>query len=447
MPLPANYLRWCLSFSQFLPFSGSGYPRCLFCIACPLDRSHVVAHGYGMSDVTIDRSRGDLRIVGVIGVAHFTSHFFQLALPPLFPAIHDSLSLSYGQLGFLVSAFFTASAFGQVAAGFVVDRIGPQLVLPAGMALLAGSIGMIGIAPPYPLMLIFAVFAGLGNSVYHPADYSVLTARVSPNRLARAYSVHTISGTLGWAGATAAVPFLAQHFGWRNALLLVGIAGVGAAALLALDRADLRLPDAALVRRGAERSHVQALATFLSLPIVMAFLYFTLLAIALGGTQNFLPTMLPKVQNVSVEFATHALTAYLISNAAGSFAGGYLADLTKYHERIVGAGLVCAAVLMLVIAFVPISSLLLFPLAMLTGMFVGLTIPSRDMLVRSATPPGATGKVFGFVYSGLDLGSLIVPVAIGFLLDRGLFHMPFVFISGALVLTIVLAFSVKAWKD
>jgi FSR family fosmidomycin resistance protein-like MFS transporter len=400
-----------------------------------------------MSDAAIDQTRGDLRIVGVIGVAHFTSHFFQLALPPLFPAIHDGLSLSYGQLGFLVSAFFTASAFGQIAAGFVVDRYGPQLMLPAGVALLAGSIGAIGVVPSYPLMLVFAVFAGLGNSVYHPADYSVLTARVTPSRLARAYSVHTISGTLGWAAAPVTVLFLSQQFGWRHALLLVGIAGVSAAALLAVDRADLRLPVSFSVRREAVRLQEQTLSIFLSLPIVMAFLYFTLLAIAIGGTQNFLPTMLPKVQNVSVEFATHALTAYLVSNAAGSFAGGYLADLTKHHERIVGGGLAAAAVLMLVLGFIPTSPLVLFPLAMLTGMLVGLTIPSRDMLVRSATPPGATGKVFGFVYSGLDLGSLIAPAVIGYLLDRELFHVPFIFISASLLMTIALAFSVKASKD
>jgi FSR family fosmidomycin resistance protein-like MFS transporter len=400
-----------------------------------------------MSDAAIDQTRGDLRIVGVIGVAHFTSHFFQLALPPLFPAIHDGLSLSYGQLGFLVSAFFTASAFGQIAAGFVVDRYGPQLMLPAGMALLAGSIGAIGVVPSYPLMLVFAVFAGLGNSVYHPADYSVLTARVTPSRLARAYSVHTISGTLGWAAAPVSVLFLSQQFGWRHALLLVGIAGVSAAALLAVDRADLRLPVSVSVRREAVRLQEQTLFIFLSLPIVMAFLYFTLLAIAIGGTQNFLPTMLPKVQNVSVEFATHALTAYLVSNAAGSFAGGYLADLTKHHERIVGGGLAAAAVLMLVLGFIPTSPFVLFPLAMLIGMLVGLTIPSRDMLVRSATPPGATGKVFGFVYSGLDLGSLIAPAVIGYLLDRELFHVPFIFISASLLMTIALAFSVKASKD
>jgi MFS family permease len=400
-----------------------------------------------MSEATAERRRGDLRIVGVIGAAHFTSHFFQLAIPPLFPAIHDALSLSYGQLGALVSTFFTASAVGQVAAGFVVDRYGPQLVLPGGVALLAAAIGAIGVAGNYPMMAICAAFAGLGNSVYHPADFSVLTARVAPSRLARAYSVHTISGTIGWAAAPTTVLFLSQQFGWRNALLIVGIAGISAAAFFALDRKDLCLPESFAPRQSAASRQGEALPKLLTLPVVVAFLYFMLLAIALGGTQNFLPTMFPKVQNVSVAFATQVLTAYLTINAVGSFAGGYLADMTRNHERIVGAGLAGAAVLMLGLAYVPMPPWLLALIAMLTGLLVGLTIPSRDMLVRSATPPGATGKVFGFVYSGLDLGSLVVPVAIGALLDRGLFHMPFVLIAASLLITIALAIGVKRSKD
>jgi MFS transporter, FSR family, fosmidomycin resistance protein len=410
-----------------------------------LDRGDAVEHGYGMS-VTLSQFRSDVRIVGVIGAAHFTSHFFQLALPPLFDTIHEELGLSYGQLGFMMSTFFIASAFGQVAAGILVDRFGPQLVLPGGVALLAGSIGMIGVvAPNYPLMLFFAFCGGLGNSVYHPADFSVLTARVSPAWLARAYSVHTVSGTLGWAAASVTGLALSQLVGWRSALLLLAIAGVGAACVLAFDRADLRLPDAALARRDAPKANQQALSAIISGPVVMAFLYFTLLAIALSGTQTFLPTMLPKVQDITISEATKALFAYLLSNAFGSLIGGYLADLTKYHERIVGAGLAGAAVLMLILAFVPIPwLLLLIPASMLTGLLVGLTIPSRDMLVRSATPPGATGKVFGFVYSGLDLGSLTAPVVIGFLLDKELFHLPFVFIAAALFMTIILAFSVKS---
>ncbi len=399
-----------------------------------------------MANAIVQRQTQDLRIIGVVGAAHFTSHFYQLVLSPLFPAIHATLGLSYGQLGLIVTVFFATSGFGQVAAGFLVDRIGPQIVLPGGVALLAGSVAGMAGAANYGIFLLLAACAGLGNSVYHPADYSVLTTRVSPHRLARAYSVHTISGTLGWAAAPVVVLMLSEYFGnWRNALLLVGLAGVAGAAVLALNRADLRLPPH--LHKTSETPVGLVNMPFFSVPIVMAFCYFLLLAISLGGTQNFLPTMLPKVQDVSVAFATQALTAYLIANALGSLAGGYLADLTQNLDRIIAGGLAGAACLVLAMAFVPMSAAALFLVAALAGFLAGLTIPSRDMLVRQATPPGATGKVFGFVYSGLDLGSLIAPVIIGTMLDRGLWHAPFIFIATALGITILAAIGVKLSKS
>lgn len=398
-----------------------------------------------MSDLIIEQPARDLRVIGVVGGAHFTSHFYQLVLSPLFPAMHATLGLSYGQLGLIMTVFFTTSGFGQVAAGFLVDRLGPQLVLPAGVALLAGAVAGMGMVSHYTSLLLLAACAGLGNCVYHPADYSVLTARVSPKRLARAYSVHTISGTLGWAAAPVVVLMLSEYFGdWRSALISVGLAGIACAAILALNRAELRIP-AHLQRLSAASG--RSAVPFFSLPIVMAFCYFLLLAMALGGTQNFLPTMLPKVQDVSVAFAAQALTGYLIANALGSLAGGYLADLTSHLDRIIASGLAGAAGLVLGLAFVPMPAPALFVVATLAGFLAGLTIPSRDMLVRRATPPGATGKVFGFVYSGLDLGSLIAPVVIGTLLDRGLWHAPFIFIASALAATILSAIAVKRSKS
>jgi FSR family fosmidomycin resistance protein-like MFS transporter len=399
-----------------------------------------------MANVIAERSTGDLRVIGVVGAAHFTSHFYQLVLSPLFPAMHATLGLSYGQLGLILTVFFSTSGVGQVAAGFLVDRLGPQIVLPIGVALLAGSMAGMAGATQYWMFLLLAALAGLGNCVYHPADYSVLTARVSPHRLARAYSVHTISGTLGWAAAPVVVLLLSDYFGnWRSALLLVGLAGVAGAAVLALSRGDLRLP--AHLHKTAATLPGAAKQPFFSLPILMAFCYFLLLAVSLGGMQNFLPTMLPKVQDVTVNFATQALTAYLIANALGSLVGGYIADLTQNLDRIIGGGLAGSAALVVIMAFVPMPAPALFLVAALSGFLAGLTIPSRDMLVRQATPPGSTGKVFGFVYSGLDLGSLIAPVVIGTLLDRGLWHAPFVFIAGALGVTILAAFGVKLSKS
>lgn len=399
-----------------------------------------------MTDVTLPKT-GDLRIISVIGAAHFTSHFFQLVLPPLFPLMRESLGVSYTELGLLMAVFFAASGLFQVGAGFVVDRFGAHIVLPAGMALLAGSIMAMGLVPSTWMLFVFAALAGAGNSVYHPADYSVLTARVTPSRMARAYSVHSVTGTLGWAAAPVTVLFLSGLFDWRAALAIAGAAGLIGALLVLLDRDDLIVPEqrarSGAVAQGALRGAGSGAGLFLSPAIMMAFLYFMFLSISFTGLQNYLAILLPKVQGVSLVFATTVTTLYLTSYACGSLAGGYLADRTTNHDRIIAGGLLAVAILSLAMGFVPLPAYLLMPIAMVTGFLGGATIPSRDMLVRSATPHGATGKVFGFVYSGLDLGALIAPPVIGYMLDHGADRLPFVLIACILCLTLVPAFAVK----
>ena len=138
-----------------------------------------------MTDVLLAKPATDLRITSVVGAAHFTSHFYQLVLPPLFPLMRESLGVNYTELGLLMSMFFAGSGLFQVLAGFVVDRVGAHVVLPAGMALLAGSILLMGFAPSLWMLFALALLAGIGNSVYHPADYSILTGRITPSRMAR----------------------------------------------------------------------------------------------------------------------------------------------------------------------------------------------------------------------------------------------------------------------
>jgi MFS family permease len=290
-------------------------------------------------------------------------------------------------------------------------------------------------------LMPFAVLAGLGNSVFHPADYAVLTARVTPRLLARAYGVHSVMGTLGWAAAPVTMIGLAARFGWRVALIGVGLAGIAFAALIALEHRQLR----ADAHRPAHEGPYGVAGNWrllMTAPILSCFLYFALLSVAQGGTQNFLPTLLPLVQGVTYGLAASATTLYLVGSAAGSLAGGIVADLTPDHARIVGLGLAGAGVLTLVIGYAALPTALLLGAVALAGFLTGATTPSRDMLVRAATPKGATGKVFGFVYSGLDLGSVVAPLVIGAMLDRGLARATFAVMAAGLLLTIASAFLV-----
>lgn len=394
-----------------------------------------------MTDLAIPKPGSDLRIISVVGAAHFTSHFFQLVLPPLFPLMRTQLGVSYTQLGLLMAVFFAASGLCQVVAGFVVDRFGAHLVLPAGMALLSGAILVMGLVPSIWMLYACALVAGIGNSVYHPADYSVLTGRITPTRMARAYSIHSVTGTLGWAAAPVTVLFLSESFGWQHALSITGAIGLVCALLILLDRNDL------VIAGHAERvvaKEAGGASVFLSPAILMAFFYFTFLSFAFTGLQNFLTVLLPKVQGVGVVFATTVTTFYLTAYALGSLAGGVLADRTTNHDRIIAYGLLAVATFTLGMGFLSLPPILLTAIAVTTGFLGGMTIPSRDMLVRGATPMGATGKVFGFVYAGLDLGALVAPPVIGYMLDHGADRTPFAIIAMMLCLTLVPAFAVKA---
>jgi MFS transporter, FSR family, fosmidomycin resistance protein len=388
--------------------------------------------------------RRDVRIIGLAGGAHFVSHFFQLTLPPLFPLLRDDFGVSYVQLGLLMSLFYASSGIGQTASGFLVDHWGARRVLPSGMALLAFAMALAGLAPSYWALVPAALLGGLGNSVFHPADYSIFNASVSPSRLGRAYGVHSICGALGWAVAPAVVVTLSSTIGWRLALVTVGVLGIAAAVALSTlgEALDDRRDTAGL--RGAPSSGWTANVRFLMAPpILVAFAYFALLATSLIGIQTFSVSAMVAIYEAPLGLATGALTAFLLGSAGGVLVGGFLADRTSRHDVVAGGGMSLGAIASLVIASAA-PPLVLLPVVMaLAGFCLGATSPSRDMLVRAATPPGASGKVYGFVYSGLDLGSSLTPLLFGWLLDRGEPRMVFVASAGFMLLTIATVVQVR----
>lgn len=389
-----------------------------------------------------DRSglRGDIRVIGLVGAAHFFSHFFQLTLPPLFPLLKEAWGVPYVALGLAMSVFYGASGIGQTVSGFLVDRVGAHRVLLGGMALFSTAVALAGLVPAYWLLLPVALLAGLGNSVFHPADYSILNASVSPRRIGRGYSAHSISGNLGWAVAPTVVVGLTAHFGWRVALVTVGAAGLAVVSVLATQLRALEGGREAGRPRSTARREVRLLLTA---PILSAFAYFAFIATALIGVQTFGVTTLMRIYDTPLGLATGALTAFLVGGATGILAGGLLADRTRRHDIVAVTGLVVAAAFMLLLATGTLAPVLLPVVLGLTGFCHGATGPSRDMLVRAATPPGASGKVFGFVYSGLDLGSCLTPLAFGWLLDRGDPRMLFVAVSVLMLCTIATVVQVR----
>ena len=368
--------------------------------------------------------RGSARAVAVVSSAHFTSHFYLLLLPPLFPLLREVYGVGYTELGFAISVFSIVTACTQVPVGFAVDRFGARRILAAGLLLEGAAFVAIGLAPFYGALVALMAVAGLANSVYHPADYSLLNASVNPRRMGRAFSFHTSAGMLGNAVAPVTMVSLMALMDWRVALTLCG--GVGIAVGLLVMGSGRVLKErpgggdgTGAAATGAAAAGTTGIRLLMSAPILLGTLFFFGMSVAGYGIQSFSVSALHILHDAPIAAATTVLTAYLFASPVGVLAGGWVADrIRRRHDAFAALCIVVVAVCIgAVAAFRP-------PLAgiaaifVVAGFFSGMVAPSRDMLIRSMTPPGEIAKVFGFVSTGFNLGGIVAPVMFGLLLDR-----------------------------
>ena len=388
--------------------------------------------------------RRDVGVIGLVGLAHMVSHFSQLLLPSLFPWLKDEFSVSYAQLGFLMTIFFIVSCAVQTLSGFVVDRFGPRPILFAGLSLLGLAALGYAMSTSYWMLAGFAVLAGIGNGVFHPVDYTLINRKVSAPRLGHAYSVHGITGSLGWALSPALVVSLTLAYSWRVALVAAALVAFVVLAVLVLNRSQLTLPPAAPAKVSAALGTESRLG-FLKIPAVwMCFSFFFVYAIGLSVVQAFAPEAARRLHDVPLSLVAMCLTAYMVSSACGMVSGGFLAANPERCERIVGLGFGFAALMSLSLAFGSFSAPIMVPvLFALMGFSSGLAAPSRDLLVKRSTPDNATGRVYGVVYSGLDIGQAISPLMFGLMMDHGNFRGVLLGLALVQGVLIVSAFSVR----
>jgi MFS family permease len=365
-----------------------------------------------------------------VGLAHGTSHFFHLLLPPLFPWLMPEFGLSFTQAGFLMTVFFIISGIGQALAGFVVDRIGARPVLLFGVSMLTVSALVLAVADSYAGLVVAAALAGTGNSIFHPADFTLLNRRVSTGRLGHAFSVHGLSGNLGWAAAPVFMAGIAAWSNWHVAALCAAAFGATVFGLLLLRRDSLHDVERAVVMPGASASDAATQAAgqlgFLrSSAVWTCFVFFFLATSAFGILQSYAPSILGSVYGLSLALATAGLTAYLLGSAAGMVAGGFIAARRSDNDRVIALALGMAALMAIALASGGLPPWLVLPVMALMGFGVGAAGPNRDLLVRKAATAqfgkSSYGRVYGFVYSGLDLGLALSPIVFGPLLDRGQF--------------------------
>ncbi|MBV7542544.1 MFS transporter [Acidovorax sp. sic0104] len=371
--------------------------------------------------------RADASVIGLVGIAHLISHYSQLLLAPLFPWLKDAFQVGYTELGFLMTIFFVVSCAVQAGSGFVVDRFGPRPILFGGLALLGLAAFGFAASTSYAMLAAFSVLAGIGNGVFHPVDYTLLNRRVSAPRLGHAYSVHGITGSLGWALAPAMLVPIAIATSWRVALVCAGVLAFAVLLVLLVSRRHLALPPLPAPSPAAKSAAAGAAGqggnfAFLRIPAVwMCFAFFFFYAVALNVVQAFAPEAARQLHAVPVALAAMCLTVYMVASAGGMVLGGFLAADPTRCERIVGIGFGLAACVAVALALVQVPGVLVPVLFGVMGFCAGIAGPSRDLLVKRSTPEGSTGRVYGIVYSGLDIGQALSPLLFGVLLDQGRF--------------------------
>lgn len=396
----------------------------------------------------------DIQIIALVGLAHGISHFFQLVIPSLFPWLMPAFQLSFTEVGLLTTTCFAVSAIGQAPGGFVVDALGPFRVLVAALGFFVLAATLIILSNSFVQLFIAAVMVGLGNSVFHPADFTLLNRQVTAPRLGFAFSVHGLSGNIGWAMAPALLAAVAVNSHWRWA---AGVAAVIAFLVLLVFwfyRYSLSVipvsndsnGDCEAVRPKKSLSEKNQFGFLHSSAVWMSFVFFLVVSIAFGGIQSFAPSAFVSLHAVSVDFAAWLLTVFLLGGGLGMILGGFLVPQAVGTDKIIALVLIAAAMCLVIIAIISVPSIFYFFLMFAAGIATGIAGPARDMLVRQSAisqfGEQALGRVYGLVYSGLDVGIAVSPLIFGVLLDRqrsgGVFIMVAVFfVLGGIVALVI----------
>jgi MFS family permease len=376
------------------------------------------------------------RVNLLISNGHFLSHFYVLCLPTMFLTWKDAFHVSFSQLGLTVALMSGATAVLQTPVGFLVDKYGSRRFLVGGALLMSLSIAAMSLATAFWQIQLLAVLSGIGNSVIHPADYAILSGSIDKDRMGRSFAVHTFSGNIGFALGAPITAFLMLAVGWRSTLAIEGLVGIPVVLGILLQTGILKDQARSVPKAGGVVLSWTDLLT--SRTMLLFFLFFLFGAMAGGGVQAWLVTVLHTVKGIDLKLAATALTAYMLGSTMGVLVGGWFADQFKAHVMPFVTGLVIvSATMMLVIDWVNLPALVIIPLTFISGLALGASRTPRDVMLKDAAPPGQIGKVFGFVSAGLPLGSAITPVPFGYIIDRGHPEMVLTLVAGILFVSLL----------
>ena len=382
--------------------------------------------------------RQDMRVLGLVSAGHMMSHFYIIALPPLFPLLKVQYGLSYVELGLLLTAFRAAAAVAQLPIGFLVDRVGARAILVVGLLLEACGLGGMAFAPDFYTLIALSIVGGLGHSVFHPADYAIMVSSVDQSRMGRAFGVHLFAGEVGSVAAPVTMVALASLWSWQVAVLTAAAIGIAVALgmLSQIGCLNDHVTEKKKAGRAAAGRTAGGVTALLSPPVLILFTFFLATTFVTSGLASFTVVLLDKVHQAPLAVANAALTGYLLAAAVGVLVGGWISDRTKRHDTVAMLAFLATAVLLVVIGEFDLSVFALVGLFAAIGILLGLVKPARDMMVNRITPKGTSGRVFAFMSTGRLVGSTATPVFIGWMVDSGLQTSVFWVLAGIMVLAV-----------
>lgn len=367
----------------------------------------------------------DTRVLSLIGLGHGLSHFYQLIFAPLIIVWQADFGVSYTLLGIVLTSFTLAGGVAQMPAGIAVDRWGARPILIGGLVLSGLAFAAMGSATSVWQLMTLAILAGVGNAVFHPADYSILNSSINPKHMGKAFSLHTFAGHLGGAVAPATMALLIGLGGdWRFAMWIVGASGIVCAIILLAQGGILKdehheaTVDSAKKAKNAF-SWKENVELLLSPAMMALFMFFLVTSLASGGISAFSQVVNVKLHGISLEAAATALSAFLFASTGGILVGGVLADKTTRHDAQAAAAFFTCAVMFAAVALFAMNEMVLVALFAVAGLAHGMIRPARDMMVRALAPKGTAGRAFAWASTGMSVGSSVSPILFGLMIDFG----------------------------